>query len=142
MVLKPPRRTTKPDDWNKTMTTEIKILAIDDLVEECMTILVCGNVMKCFVNYCPSIVAVGETYLVDITIDYSEPLQIEKSVDTNVVPEKIGNGFSYYLHGILEGETFRSFIDFPDDDIHYDYPELVGKPVKIEADRININFIS
>ena len=124
------------------MTTEIKILAIDDLVDECMTILVCGNIMECFANYRPSVVAVGETHLVDITIDYSEPLQIEESVETNTLPKKIGDGYGYYLHGTLEGEAFRSSIDFPDDDIHYDYPKLAGKPVKIKADRVNINFIS
>lgn len=124
------------------MTTEIKILAIDDLVEECMTILVHGNVIECFVNSCPKAVAVGETHWVEITIDYSDPLQIEESTEPNALPQKIGDGFGYYLHGTLEGAIFRSFIDFSDDDIHYDYPELEAKPVKIKADRINLNFIA
>ncbi|QXI52865.1 hypothetical protein [Pseudomonas alvandae] len=122
-------------------TAEVKIIAIDTLAEECVTLLIHGITIECFANYRPYTVAIGETHLIEITIDYSEPLQIEKSAEPNAFPEKIGNGYGYYLHGVLDGEIFRSFTDFSDEDIHYDYPELVGKPVKIKADRINVNFL-
>ncbi|MBJ2346992.1 MULTISPECIES: hypothetical protein [Pseudomonas] len=121
--------------------TEVKIVAIDDVVEDCMTLLVHGYTVECFVNHCASNVAVGETHQAEITIDYSDPIQIELSSKTNTPLEKNGDGFGYYLYGVLEGDIFKTFTVFPDEDIHFDFPELAGRFVKIEVDRINVNFL-
>jgi hypothetical protein len=121
--------------------TKAKILAMDDQVEDCVTLHTCGVTVECFVNYCADIVAVGETHLAELTIDYSDPMQIELPPETNALVEKNGDGFGYYLYGALEGGTFRTFTDFSDEDIHFDYPELAGRFVKIKANRINVSFL-
>jgi len=121
--------------------TKVKILAMDDQVEDCVTLHTCGVTVECFVNYCAYIVAVGETYLAELTIDYSDPIQIELAPETNALLEKNGDGFGYYLYGALEGGTFRTFTVFSDEDIHFDYPELAECFVKIKVDRINVSFL-
>jgi hypothetical protein len=122
-------------------TIEVRILAIDDDMEDCMSLLIGGNIVECFVNYCASMVVVDETHLAELTIDYSDPVEIEASPESNTLLEKNGNGFGYYLYGVLKGGTFRTFIEFPDEDIHFDYPELEGRFVKIKVDRINVSFL-
>ncbi|MCL6700927.1 hypothetical protein [Pseudomonas sp. T1.Ur] len=121
--------------------TKVKILAIDDIVEDCAILLVEGNILECFVNSYPSKISVGETHLAELTIDYSDPVQIELSATPDAPLEKNGKGFGYYLHGLLENDIFKTFIDFPDEDLHFDYPGLLGRYVKIKVDRINVNFL-
>lgn len=36
--------------------------------------------------------------------------------------------------------VFRSFVDFSDQEIHYDYPRLNGRFVKVKVDRIDVSF--
>jgi hypothetical protein len=59
---------------------------------------------------------------------------------TGTLVEMINDGFACVLYGYLDGSTFRSFIDFTDQEIHYDYPELNGQFVKVKVDRIDVAF--
>ncbi|MHB2059587.1 hypothetical protein [Pseudomonas monsensis] len=47
-------------------------------------------------------------------------------------------GFSSDVCGYLDGDLFQSFVDFTDQDIHYEYPHLNGHFSKISADRIDV----
>lgn len=54
--------------------------------------------------------------------------------------EMTEDGFSCALYGFLDGSVFRSFVDFTEQDIHYDYPELNERFVKVNVDRIDVAF--
>lgn len=117
------------------------VLAMDDVVEEEVLLLVNGIKVKCFASYCPEKVEVGESYDVEFEVVLSDAgiiVTAEKSVGTLV--EMINDGFACVLYGYLDGSTFRSFIDFTDQEIHYDYPELNGQFVKVKVDRIDVAF--
>jgi hypothetical protein len=62
----------------------------------------------------------------------------EESITTLI--EMKDDGFSCALYGYLDGGVFRSFVDFSDQDIHYDYPHLNGRFVKVKVDRIDVSF--
>lgn len=120
---------------------QVKILAMDEIVEESLTLLICGQAIECFANYCPSIIRVGEVHTVELTIEYSEEYQIRRATRTDVYVEKIGEGFAYFFYGTLEGDIFKTFTELSDEDIHFDYPELDGEFVKVKVDRVNVSFM-
>ncbi|UZE23109.1 hypothetical protein LOY67_24390 [Pseudomonas sp. B21-056] len=120
---------------------QVKVLAIDELIEESVTLLICGESVECFANYCPNLIQVGEMHTVELSIDYSETYQVRENPKTNVCIEKANEGFSYFFYGFLNGEVFETFTDLPDEGIHFDYPELNGKFVKIKVDRVNVSFM-
>jgi hypothetical protein len=52
----------------------------------------------------------------------------------------LDDGFSCEIQGRLEGDTLKSFVEFADQDIHFDFPHLNGQFVKIRAQRIDVSF--
>ncbi|HWH85231.1 MAG TPA: hypothetical protein VNV36_00480 [Pseudomonas sp.] len=54
--------------------------------------------------------------------------------------QTLDDGFSCEVHGRLEGDTFKSFVEFADQDIHFDFPQLNEQFVKITAERIDVSF--
>lgn len=48
--------------------------------------------------------------------------------------------FSCVIAGFLDGAIFRSFVDFSDEEIHYDYSQLNDKFIEIRVDRIDVVF--
>ena len=117
------------------------VLAVDPNVEEEVLLLVNGIKVKCFASYCPAKIEVGESYEVEFEIVLPDDDFIavaEKRADSLI--EVIGDGFSCFLYGYLDGSVFRSFVDFIDQEIHYDYPALNEKFVKIRVDRIDVAF--
>ncbi|KDD69931.1 hypothetical protein V466_06280 [Pseudomonas mandelii PD30] len=117
------------------------VLAVDKIVEEEILLLVSGVKVKCFASYCPRKIEVGETYEVEFEIVLPEGdfvLAAEAPVETLI--EMTGDGFSCALYGFLDGSVFRSFVDFTEQDIHYDYPELNERFVKVNVDRIDVAF--
>jgi hypothetical protein len=52
----------------------------------------------------------------------------------------ISEGFSCVLYGFFNNDTFHSFVDFYDEEIHFDRPELNGKYIKVMANRIDVSF--
>ena len=116
------------------------VVEIDEVIEEAIVLLVEGTRIRCFASYCPVKIELGKHDEVELEMvlpDSNSVEQVEKR-DTEI--EIIGDGFSCVLYGYLDGSTFRSFVDFPDQDIHYEYPHLNEQYVKITADRIDASF--
>jgi hypothetical protein len=67
---------------------------------------------------------------------------VSETDDEQTKAEMLGSGFSCEIYGYLDGEVFRSFVDFMDHDIHYEYPNLNERYIKITAQRIDVSFIS
>ncbi|TFA81918.1 MULTISPECIES: hypothetical protein [unclassified Pseudomonas] len=124
-----------------TKTYKALVVEIDPYVEEAILLVVEGVAVRCFVSYSPSKIEVGKTYNVEFEMVLSDeecvsPAQFEK---TQI--KMLGSGFPCEIYGYLDGEVFRSFVDFTDQDIHYEFPRLNGQFVKINADRIDVSFV-
>jgi hypothetical protein len=116
------------------------VVSIDDVVEEEVVLLI-GNVeAKCFVNYCPSKIEVGKQYEVELEMILPDKGAVIAAAEKIKAIEMIGGGFSCVLYGYLDGSVFRTFVDFEDQEIHYDYPEFNEQYVKIAVNRIDVSF--
>lgn len=117
------------------------VLAVSLIVEEEVLLLVNGVKVKCFANCCPEKIKVGESYEVkfEIVLPDDDVITVaEKRPDSLI--EVIDDGFSCFLYGYLDGSVFRSFVDFMDQEIHYDYPALNEEFVRVRVDRIDVAF--
>ncbi|RON37172.1 hypothetical protein [Pseudomonas brassicacearum] len=124
-----------------TKRYEAVVLAVGPVVEDEVLLLVNGLEIKCFASYCPSKIEVGETYEVEFELVLSDNDVVAVAAEPlTTLVEMNGDGFSCELYGFLDGSVFRSFVDFSDQEIHYDHPHLNGRFVKIQVDRIDVSF--
>jgi len=116
------------------------LISIDENVEEEVLLLIGGVKVKCFVSYCPLEIRVGRRYEVELDMVLPDKCFVVAAKEQIRTVEMIDDGFSCVLSGYLDGSVFRSFADFEDQDIHYDYPELNEQYVMIAVDRIDVSF--
>ena len=123
-----------------TKKYEALVVEVDEVVEEAMVLLVEGMLVKCFASYCPFEVEVGKQYLVEFEMVLPEGSCVLAAKGCDRKVEMIGCGFSCVISGYLDGDVFRSFIDFMDQELHYEYPYLNEKYVEVTAERIDVSF--
>ena len=118
-----------------------KLLNISEINEEHITLLMGEHTIECFLNSCPYKIEIGNTYNIELTINLSDSYQIKKVSNTGVSIEKIARGYAYFLYGTLKNDLIETFTDLYDEDVHYDHPELNDQFIKLEVDRIDVNFL-
>jgi len=118
-----------------------KLLKINEDDENDATLLINGLSIECFVNSCPYAIEIGKTYLIELTLYLSDTYMLSRAKNTDPIVEKSSKGYSYFLCGTLKNSVFESFTNFDDQDIHYDHPDLNDQYVKLEVDRIDVNFV-
>ncbi|RON43189.1 hypothetical protein BK666_19005 [Pseudomonas frederiksbergensis] len=116
------------------------LISIGEIVEEEVVLLIGDVKVRCFASYCPRKIEVGESYEVELEMVLPENDFIVITQEKNTAIEMIGDGFACILNGFLDGSVFHSFVDFADLEIHYDYPKLNEKYIKIMVDRIDASF--
>lgn len=116
------------------------VVAINELVEEEVTLLIENAVVTCFASHCPYEIVVGKTYCVELTLNLPESYEAHKTPTTHVLARRTGSGFSYALYGLLSDDTFQTFTLLNDEGIHYDHPGLNDSFIKIIVDRIDVTF--
>ncbi|ALH99959.1 hypothetical protein C1Y08_18895 [Pseudomonas sp. FW306-02-F02-AA] len=116
------------------------VISIGGIVEEEVVLLVNGTVVKCFASYCPRNIVLGGSYEVELDMVIPDSDFIALAQETDVMVERVDDGFSCVLYGYLDGGIFRSFVDFSDQDIHYEYPSFNEQFVRIKVDRIDVAF--
>jgi len=118
-----------------------KLLKINEYDEDHATLLINGLYIECLVNSCPYEIEIEKTYLVELTLFLSDTYLISRAKNTDPIVEKSSKGYTYFLCGTLKNSVFESFTNFDDQDIHYDHPDLNDQYVKLEVDRIDVNFV-
>ena len=121
---------------NKNLATVIRK---DDVVEELVVLLINNIHVRCFLSYCPHPIEVGADYEVELEIVLPDGEYAEEAEENRVGVKMIGEGFSCVLNGYLNDGTFSSFVDFHEQEIHFDYPNLNNKYIKVRADRIDVS---
>ena len=118
----------------------VNIVEIDPMIEEMVLLSINGVTVRCFAGHCPSVIEVGETYSAEFEMVLPDEIDISKCDGSETRVEMLDNGFSCDIYGRLEGDTLKSFVEFADQDIHFDFPHLNGQFVKIRAQRIDVSF--
>ncbi|MFH0022793.1 hypothetical protein ACFZAC_14455 [Pseudomonas fluorescens] len=116
------------------------IVEIDPIIEEMLLLSVNGVTVRCFAGHYPSVIEVGETYSAEFEMVLPDEIDILKCDGSETRVEMLDDDFSCEIHGRLEGNTLKSFVEFADQDIHFDFPHLNGQYVKIRAQRIDVSF--
>ena len=131
---------TKPSDPTRNNYKKARVVALNEHVEEDVTLLIDGALINCFIGYCPYDIEVGKTYDVELIINLSDAYEIERVEPNKLLAEKIDNGYSYFLYGKLFNEKFFTFTTLYDEDIHYDHPEYNEHFIKLKVERIDVSF--
>ncbi|WLH88076.1 hypothetical protein PSH87_15510 [Pseudomonas sp. FP453] len=131
----------KPLDPILSTIKQATVVAIDELIDEEVTLLIDGALVTCFASYCPYEIEVGMTYAVELTLYLSEHYEAQKISSTNVLIERIDNSFAYALYGTLNNNTFNTFTLLTVDGIHHDHPDLNDSLIKLTVERIDVAFL-
>jgi hypothetical protein len=124
----------------ETNYKKARIVAINEHVEEDVTLLIEGTIVNCFISYCPYEIEVGKSYDVELTIKLSDDYEIERTEPNELHVEKIDHGYSYFFYGELHNENFLTFTSLHDEDIHYDHPECNEHFIKLRVERLDVSF--
>ncbi|PIB39793.1 hypothetical protein AOA57_30845 [Pseudomonas sp. 2588-5] len=131
---------TKQSDLTTNNYKRVRVVALNDQIQEDITLLIEGTIINCFISYCPYQIEVGKFYDVELTINIPEDYVLERAEPSSVLAEKIDPGYSYILYGELCDERLLTFTSLSDEGIHYDHPELNGSFVKLTVERIDASF--
>lgn len=124
-----------------TNTKTALFLERDPINEEHVTLLIEGHVVECFVNSCPYSIEIGKSYSIDLSMYLSEACFVDRAFWRDSMIEKTGPGYGYFLYGTLNNEKFLSFTLLHDEDLHYEHPHLNDSFIKIEVQRLDVNFL-
>ncbi len=114
---------------------------IDAIVEEEVTLELDGKVITCFAGVCPYQIREGNRYPVSLKLEVFDDYLVEESSKDEAGLEKLGNGFSYWVIGKLEGDVIYSQFTFQDEVLLSDYGYLNGKYIRMKVDRIDVEFL-
>lgn len=131
---------TKQSDPTTNNYKKAKVLALNDHVEEDVTLLIEGTVINCFISYSPYQIMIGNTYDVELTINLADDYHIERAQPRNTLAEWAGCGYSYFLYGELCNDSLHTFTTLNDEDLHYDHPECNDHFIKLKVERIDVTF--
>ncbi|RMT99260.1 hypothetical protein ALP39_200330 [Pseudomonas marginalis pv. marginalis] len=131
---------TKSSDLTANNYKKAQVVALNEHVEEDVTLLIEGTLVNCLISYCPYDIEVGRTYNVELTLNISEDYEIAKTEPRALLTEKIDCGYAYFLYGVLHDDNFLTFTLLKDEGIHYDHPELNEKFIKLRVERIDASF--
>ncbi|MGA9703750.1 hypothetical protein [Pseudomonas sp.] len=132
---------TKPSDLTPSNIKKAQVIAISELIEEEVTLLIDRTTVTCFASYCPHEIKAGEFYEVELTLNLAEYYDVQKSYSAEAYAERKNDSFSYVLHGLLHKNSFETFTSLNDEGIHYDHPDLNGEFIMVTVERIDAAFL-
>ena len=132
---------TKPSDPIANNHKKARVLALNEHVEEDVTLLIEGTVINCFISYCLNEIEVGKSYDVELTLNIPDDYQIQKVEPRKTLAEKAGRGYSYFLYGELRNDLFFTFTSLKVEGVHYDHPDCNDHFIKLEVERIDVAFL-
>jgi hypothetical protein len=118
------------------------VKGLDPHIEEEVTLEIQGKEFTGFAFICPYEIEIGEKYPVSIGFTILDGLEIREICDSKKEFERIGTSFKYYIRGMLNENSIDAGIVISDEDEYFaNYPDLIGKAVEIQVDRISIEFL-
>ncbi|MFD2698986.1 hypothetical protein ACFSVM_00760 [Paenibacillus shunpengii] len=118
------------------------VKGLDPHIEEEVTLEVQGIEFTGFAFICPYEIEVGKEYPVTIGFMILDGLEIREICNSKKELKRIGTSYNYYIRGILNEDSIDAGIVISDDDEYFaNYPDLIGKAVEFQVDRISVEFL-
>ncbi|KEO85107.1 hypothetical protein [Tumebacillus flagellatus] len=115
---------------------------LDPHVEEEVTVEIEGVEFTGFAFICPYEIEVGQKYPVSIGFTILDEFKVREIYENEKELERLDQGFGYCIRGLLDENSINAGIIILDEDEYFaDYPDLIGKYVEMEVDRISIEFL-
>ncbi|MDR1423473.1 MAG: hypothetical protein LBI92_02535 [Azoarcus sp.] len=122
------------------MIYQAKVLRIDEIVEEEVTLQIGNTELTCFASMCPCTIGEESSYPLELIL-YDGYVVEEVSDDTEPSIVRLGNTFAHVITGRLNGRCLESEgLTFEDDALLSDFGYLDGKMVAMKVGRIDAYF--
>ena len=135
---------TRQNHQTDSMIYQALVLRLDENIEEEVSLQIGGNLLTCFANICPYVINENGTYPVEFHLHFFDSCVIEE-VSESETPSilRVENGFAYVITGRLEGEHLKSMeMVFEDETLAQDFKYLSGKMVRLNVDRLEVEFVT
>lgn len=120
----------------------IEIKKLSPTIEEEVTLILEGTEITCFATFCPYEIEEDHTYLVSFGLfiidDYN--YIVEEIDEEKFALQRIGDGFSYWIIGLLKNSVLYSVIPFYDEALLDEFRLLNNKFIRMRVDRIDVSF--
>lgn len=121
----------------------VKIEEINSILEEEVTLTLKGNKIICFATFCPYLIEENNVYPASFSLfivdDYN--IVVEKIPKENFSFEKIGEGFSYWINGLLKDGILYSLIPFKEPILLEEFWHYDNSFIRLRVDRIDVSFL-
>lgn len=117
------------------------VVETNDIVEEEVTLRINGSELTCFACVCPYEIHTETEYGVELELMVFDECEVVNCSDDKPELERIGDSFSYYVRGVLEGNMLKTKNLTFTDDIFWDYTYLENQRVEIKVDRFDVEFL-
>lgn len=121
----------------------VKVIKIDNVVEEQVLIEVNNIQLNVFASICPYEIKEGSSYPVEISLSVFDEYDVAKLGDLSLPPfTRNGGGFGYIVRGRLNGDHLKvGDLLFEDEVLQKEFGYLDGETIALKVDRIDVEFI-
>ena len=119
------------------------VVRIDEDVEEVVQLQIFGVELVCFASVCPFPISKGGRYAVKLSIFTADDLQVKEasSGETEGLFQR-GTSLAHIIVGRLHGARLSAgALDIRDEEFLTEFSYLDGALVKVDADRIDVEFV-
>ncbi|MBM7588273.1 hypothetical protein JOC86_004870 [Bacillus pakistanensis] len=118
-----------------------RVKKLNPHIEEEVTIEIQDNEFTGFASTCPYEIEEGSCYPVLISFTILDKLEVYELNEETKCIERINEGYNYYIRGILHEDFIDAGLKISDEDQYFhEYTYLIGKPVELRVDRIDVEF--
>jgi hypothetical protein len=122
------------------MVFQVRVVRLNENVEEEADVEVRGHALTCFVAVCPYRLAPGEVYPARLSLWALEGLEVREADGEVTGISRIGDDFRHRVVGILHGSVLDAGVAFEDELFLAEYEYLDGRVVSVDVDRIQLAF--
>ena len=119
----------------------VKVLEVDENVEDVMLIEVAGIQITSFANVCPYAIEVGKEYDVMISFEFFNEYIVEEIEEQKAQITQTSSNLSCWFMGKHCGNYLESVVNIEEEILISDFAYLEGRYVRIKVDRINVEFL-
>jgi len=119
-----------------------RLISANKDVEEEVTLSFGDMELTCFVAYAPNALREGHVYCVEVSMFFSNDVDLERSDEKKLKITRIGNGFRHRVSGFLhEDKIITDGIVFQDELFLSEYAHLEHEFINVFVDRIDVAFL-
>lgn len=122
------------------MSRYVKVVHIDQDVEEEVVVDIDGHLLTCFANVCPYAIAVGQSYPATLSLWAADGVVLREAGHETPGIFRMGDGFRHKVVGSLRGTVLDAGVCFDDEMYAREFQWLDGHLVAADVDRIEIAF--